>query len=110
FMVLVIHKYSTVTHPLRRETLYKASTKIDNLVQIAHGVTVGRNVLMAAQVGIAGSTDIGDDVMFGGQVGVGGHLEVGRGVVAVGQSGITHSVDPGTMVAGYPAIDAREWR
>jgi UDP-3-O-[3-hydroxymyristoyl] glucosamine N-acyltransferase len=65
---------------------------------------------MAAQVGIAGSTDIGDDVMFGGQVGVGGHLTIGRGVVAVGQSGITNSVDPDATLAGYPAIDAREWR
>ena len=101
---------ATVDRPAVGETRIKAGTKIDNLVQIAHGVTVGRNVLMAAQVGIAGSTDIGDDVMFGGQVGVGGHLTIGRGVVAVGQSGITNSVDAGVMVAGYPAIDAREWR
>jgi len=101
---------ATVDRPAVGETRIKAGTKIDNLVQIAHGVTVGRNVLMAAQVGIAGSTDIGDDVMFGGQVGVGGHLTIGRGVVAVGQSGITNSVEAGLMVAGYPAIDAREWR
>ena len=101
---------TTVDRPAVGETRIKAGTKIDNLVQIAHGVTIGRNVLMAAQVGIAGSTDIGDDVMFGGQVGVGGHLQIGRGVVAVGQSGITNSVDAGAMVAGYPAIDAREWR
>jgi UDP-3-O-[3-hydroxymyristoyl] glucosamine N-acyltransferase len=101
---------TTVDRPAVGETRIKAGTKIDNLVQIAHGVTVGCNVLMAAQVGIAGSTEIGDDVMFGGQVGVGGHLTIGRGVVAVGQSGITNSVDPGAMVAGYPAIDAREWR
>jgi UDP-3-O-[3-hydroxymyristoyl] glucosamine N-acyltransferase len=101
---------TTVDRPAVGETRIKAGTKIDNLVQIAHGVVVGRNVLMAAQVGIAGSTEIGDDVMFGGQVGVGGHLTIGRGVVAVGQSGITNSVDAGSMVAGYPAIDAREWR
>ena len=79
-------------------------------MQIGHGVTVGRNVLMAAQVGIAGSTTIEDDVMFGGQVGVGGHLTIGRGAVAVGQSGVTNSLDPGAMVAGYPAIDSRDWR
>ena len=101
---------TTVDRPAVGETRIKAGTKIDNLVQVAHGVVIGRNVLMAAQVGIAGSTEIGDDVMFGGQVGVGGHLTIGRGVVAVGQSGITNSVDAGTMVAGYPAIDAREWR
>ena len=101
---------TTVDRPAVGETRIKAGAKIDNLVQIAHGVVVGRNVLMAAQVGIAGSTEIGDDVMFGGQVGVGGHLTIGRGVVAVGQSGVTNSVEPGSMVAGYPAIDAREWR
>ncbi len=71
------------------------ATKIDNLVQIAHGVTIGRNVLMAAQVGIAGSTELGDDVIFGGQVGVGGHLTIGRGAIAVGQSGVTNSLDAG---------------
>jgi UDP-3-O-[3-hydroxymyristoyl] glucosamine N-acyltransferase len=101
---------TTVDRPAIGETRIKAGTKIDNLVQIAHGVTVGRNVLMAAQVGIAGSTEIGDDVIFGGQVGVGGHLSIGRGAVAVGQSGVTNSLDPGAMVAGYPAIDSREWR
>ena len=101
---------TTVDRPAVGETRIKAGTKIDNLVQIAHGVTVGRNVLMAAQVGIAGSTEIGDEVMFGGQVGVGGHLTVGRGAIAVGQSGVTNSLDAGVMVAGYPAIDSREWR
>jgi UDP-3-O-[3-hydroxymyristoyl] glucosamine N-acyltransferase len=101
---------TTVDRPAVGETRIKAGTKIDNLVQIAHGVVVGRNVLMAAQVGIAGSTDIGDDVVFGGQVGVGGHLTIGRGAVAVGQSGVTNSLAPRAMVAGYPAIDSREWR
>jgi UDP-3-O-[3-hydroxymyristoyl] glucosamine N-acyltransferase len=101
---------TTVDRPAVGETRIKAGAKIDNLVQVAHGVVIGRNVLMAAQVGIAGSTEIGDDVMFGGQVGVGGHLAIGRGVVAVGQSGITNSVDDGATIAGYPAIDAREWR
>ena len=101
---------TTVDRPAVGETRIKAGTKIDNLVQIGHGVTVGRNVLMAAQVGIAGSTDIEDDVVFGGQVGVGGHLTVGRGAVAVGQSGVTNSLDAGAFVAGYPAIDNREWR
>lgn len=101
---------TTVDRPAVGETRIKAGAKIDNLVMIGHGVTVGRNVLMAAQVGVAGSTDIGDDVMFGGQVGVGGHLTIGRGTIAVGQSGVTNSVEPGSFVAGYPAIDSREWR
>jgi UDP-3-O-[3-hydroxymyristoyl] glucosamine N-acyltransferase len=101
---------TTVDRPAVGETRIRAGTKIDNLVMIGHGVTIGRNVLLAAQVGIAGSTDLGDDVVFGGQVGVGGHLTIGRGAVAVGQSGVTNSLDPGVMVAGYPAIDSRAWR
>jgi UDP-3-O-[3-hydroxymyristoyl] glucosamine N-acyltransferase len=101
---------TTVDRPAVGETRVRAGSKIDNLVMIGHGVTVGRNVLMAAQVGIAGSTDIDDDVIFGGQVGVGGHLTIGRGAIAVGQSGVTNSLDPGAMVSGYPAIDSREWR
>jgi UDP-3-O-[3-hydroxymyristoyl] glucosamine N-acyltransferase len=101
---------TTVDRPAVGETRIKAGTKIDNLVQIGHGVTIGRNVLLAAQVGIAGSTDVDDDVVFGGQVGVSGHLTIGRGAVAVGQSGVTNSLDPGAFVAGYPAIDNRDWR
>jgi len=84
--------------------------QIPIVVQIAHGVTVGRNVLMAAQVGVAGSTVVDDDVMLGGQVGVSGHLTIGRGAIAAAQTGIPNSLEPGAMVAGYPAIDAREWR
>jgi UDP-3-O-[3-hydroxymyristoyl] glucosamine N-acyltransferase len=101
---------TTIDRPAVGETRIKAGAKIDNLVQIAHGVTVGRNALMAAQVGISGSTAIGDDVIFGGQVGVGGHLTIGKGAIAVGQSGVTNSLEPGERVAGYPAIDNRAWR
>jgi UDP-3-O-[3-hydroxymyristoyl] glucosamine N-acyltransferase len=101
---------TTVDRPAVGETRIKAGAKIDNLVQIAHGVTIGRNALMAAQVGISGSTTIGDDVIFGGQVGVGGHLTIGKGAIAVGQSGVTNSLDPGARVAGYPAIDNQTWR
>lgn len=101
---------TTIDRPAVGETRVKAGTKIDNLVQIGHGVVIGRNVFLAAQVGIAGSTSLGDDVMFGGQVGVGGHLRIGDRVKAVGQSGITNSVDADAFVSGYPAIDNREWR
>jgi UDP-3-O-[3-hydroxymyristoyl] glucosamine N-acyltransferase len=101
---------TTVDRPAVGETRIKAGTKIDNLVQIAHGVVVGRNVLMAAQVGVAGSTEVGDDVVFGGQVGVPGHLTIGRGAIAIAKAGITNSVDPGVMVGGYPALEIREWR
>ena len=100
---------TAIDRPAIGETRIQAGTKIDNLVQIGHGVTVGRNALLAAQVGIAGSTSIGDNVTLGGQVGVAGHVEIGQGVRAVGQSGITNSVPDGSFVSGYPAIDNREW-
>jgi UDP-3-O-[3-hydroxymyristoyl] glucosamine N-acyltransferase len=101
---------TTIDRPALGETRIKSGTKIDNLVQIAHGVVLGRNVLLASQVGIAGSTVIGDSVVFGGQVGVGGHLTIGDRAKAVGQSGITNSVDADRFVSGYPAIDNSEWR
>ena len=101
---------TTVDRPAVGETRIKAGAKIDNLVQIAHGVIVGRNTMLAAQVGISGSTAIGDNVMLGGQVGVSGHLTLGEGAVAVGQSGVTNSLRPNEQVAGYPAIDRRGWR
>ena len=71
---------TTIDRPAVGETRIGAGTKIDNLVQIAHGVTIGRNVLLAAQVGIAGSTTIEDRVTLAGQVGVAGHLTIGKGV------------------------------
>jgi UDP-3-O-[3-hydroxymyristoyl] glucosamine N-acyltransferase len=101
---------TTIDRPAVGETRIRAGTKIDNLVQIGHGVTLGRNVLFAAQVGIAGSTTVGDSAIFGGQVGVGGHLTIGDRVKAVGQSGITNSVDADQFVSGYPAVDNAEWR
>jgi len=101
---------TTIDRPAVGETRVAKGTKVDNLVHIAHGVTVGRRVLLAAQVGIAGSTTVEDDVMMGGQVGVGGHLTVAKGTVAGGQSGITRSTDAGSYISGYPAIDNLTWR
>jgi UDP-3-O-[3-hydroxymyristoyl] glucosamine N-acyltransferase len=100
---------TTIDRPPIGETRIGSGTKIDNLVQIAHGVTIGRRVLLAAQVGIAGSTAIEDDVTLAGQVGVAGHVRIGQGTVATAQSGIPNSVDPKSFVSGYPAIPNREW-
>jgi UDP-3-O-[3-hydroxymyristoyl] glucosamine N-acyltransferase len=100
---------TTIDRPAVGETRIGAGTKIDNLVQIAHGVVVGRNVLLAAQVGIAGSSTIGDNVTLAGQVGVAGHLTIGEGVVATAQTGIPNSVGRGAFVSGYPALSNREW-
>jgi len=100
---------STIDRPAVGETRIGAGTKIDNLVQIAHGVTLGRDVLLAAQVGVAGSTTIEDRVTLAGQVGVAGHLTLGAGVIATAQTGIPNSVDAGAFISGYPAIDNRDW-
>ena len=91
------------------ETRIGAGTKIDNLVQVAHGVKIGRRTLLAAQVGIAGSTILEDNVTLAGQVGVAGHITIGKGVTATAQTGIPNSVDPGTLISGYPAIANRDW-
>jgi UDP-3-O-[3-hydroxymyristoyl] glucosamine N-acyltransferase len=100
---------TTIDRPAVGETRIRAGAKIDNLVQVAHGVSVGHRALLAAQVGIAGSTVIEDDVVLAGQVGVAGHLRLGKGVVATAQTGIPNSVEAGTMVSGYPAIPNRDW-
>jgi len=100
---------AAIDRPSVGETRIGAGTKIDNLVQVGHGVSVGRNVLFAAQVGIAGSTVVEDDVVLAGQVGVNGHIRIGHGAVASGKTGITNSIEPEEFVSGYPAIPNREW-
>lgn len=91
------------------ETRIQTGAKVDNLVQVGHGSTVGPNTLLCAQVGLAGSTTIGKNVILAGQVGVAGHCTVGDGAMATAQSGIPGDVDPGKIVSGYPAIDNRQW-
>ena len=101
---------TTIDRPAVGETRIRAGTKIDNLVHIAHGVTVGYRSLLAAQVGIAGSSVIEDDVMLGGQVGVTGHVRIGKAAMASAKTGITGNVDAGTLVSGYPHLPNLEWR
>lgn len=91
------------------ETRVGRGSKIDNLVQVGHGSKVGENVLLCAQVGLAGSTEIGDNVILAGQVGVAGHCKIGSGAIATAQSGIPNDVDAGAVVSGYPAIDNKLW-
>jgi UDP-3-O-[3-hydroxymyristoyl] glucosamine N-acyltransferase len=91
------------------ESRIDAGAKIDNLVHIGHGSTVGEDTLLCGQVGLAGSTHIGKNVILAGQVGVAGHCTIGDGVIATAQSGIPSDVAPGTTVSGYPAIDNRKW-
>ena len=98
-----------IDRPAVGETRIQAGTKIDNLVHVAHGVSVGKRVLLCAQVGVSGSAVIEDDVILAGQVGVAGHLRVGRGAMATAQSGIPNSVEAGAYVSGSPAIPHKDW-
>jgi UDP-3-O-[3-hydroxymyristoyl] glucosamine N-acyltransferase len=100
---------STVDRSAIGETRIQRGAKIDNLVQVGHGSRVGKNTLLCAQVGLAGTTDVGNNVILTGQVGVAGHCKVGDGVVATAQTGIPSDVDPGKIISGYPAIDNRLW-
>ncbi len=79
-------------------------TKIDNLVQIAHNVRIGRHCLICAQVGISGSAILEDYVVMGGQAGSAGHLTIGKGAKAGGRAGIVGDVPPGAFVNGNPAV------
>jgi UDP-3-O-[3-hydroxymyristoyl] glucosamine N-acyltransferase len=101
---------STVDRPAVGETRIGKGTKIDNLVQIGHGVQTGSYCLLVSQSGIAGGTRLGQGVILGGQVGIAGHIEIGDHVTAVGRSGITNSVEPGKTVAGFPAQSRHEWQ
>ena len=91
------------------ETRIGSGSKVDNLVQVGHGSTVGRDTLLCSQVGLAGSSTIGNEVILAGQVGVAGHCSIGDGVVATAQSGIPGDVAPGLVVSGYPAVENRKW-
>jgi len=89
------------------KTVIGRGTKIDNLVQIAHNVIVGKNCLIVAQAGISGSTLIGDNVIIAGQAGLVGHIEVGEGAVIMAKSGVPKSVPKNTRVFGYPAKEEK---
>ncbi|MBU0680253.1 MAG: UDP-3-O-(3-hydroxymyristoyl)glucosamine N-acyltransferase [Proteobacteria bacterium] len=90
-------------------TVIKQGAKVDNLVQVAHNVTVGEGCLLVAQCGIAGSTSLGRGVVLGGQVAVTDHVTLGDGVMVGGKAGVAGNVPAGSVVSGYPAIDHRTW-
>lgn len=91
------------------DTFIGFGTRIDNLVQIAHGVKLGRHCVIVAQVGISGSTELGNFVIAAGQAGLAGHLKVGDGAKIAAQSGIMRDIKPGEAVAGTPAVPVTQW-
>jgi UDP-3-O-[3-hydroxymyristoyl] glucosamine N-acyltransferase len=91
------------------KTVISGGTKIDNLVQIGHNVSIGENSILVSQVGIAGSATIGKNVVLAGQVGVRDHIVIGDNVRAGGQAGITKDVKPNTDISGTPHMPHRDW-
>lgn len=91
------------------ETIIEDGCQIDNLVQIAHNVHIGKNTIIVAQTGIAGSVEIGSYVQIGGQTGVAGHLKIGDSVKIAAKSGVMRDIPDSHVVAGAPALEITEF-
>jgi UDP-3-O-[3-hydroxymyristoyl] glucosamine N-acyltransferase len=100
---------STIDRGSGPDTIIGAGTWIDNLVQVAHNVKIGKGCIIAAQCGISGSTIIEDFVAIGGQVGLSGHLRIGKGARIAAKSGVTSDIPPGGEYMGYPARPMRQY-
>ena len=90
-------------------TIIREGVKLDNLIQIAHNVEIGKHTVIASQSGVSGSTKVGENCVFGGQVGLAGHLKIGNEVKIGAQSGIGKSQKDGSEIIGTPAIPIRDW-
>jgi UDP-3-O-[3-hydroxymyristoyl] glucosamine N-acyltransferase len=97
----------TIDRAALGSTVIKKGVKLDNLVQIAHNVSVGENTVMSAQVGVAGSTKIGKNCIMAGQAGIVGHIEIGDNIIVMAQSGISKSISKPGMYFGSPAKEHR---
>ena len=99
---------TTIDRGALRDTSIGAGTRIDNLVQIAHNVRIGRHCAIAAQVGISGSAEIGDFVAIGGQAGIADHMRIGAKARVGAQSGVMSEIEAGAVVVSSPARPVRE--
>ena len=99
----------TIDRATLGSTIIKSGAKLDNLVQIAHNVVIGRNTCLAAQVGVAGSTIIGDNCLIGGQAGIAGHLKIGDRVQMQAKSGVLKNIKSDSVIMGYPAINYMDY-
>ena len=100
---------TTVDRATMGSTILRSGVKIDNLVQIAHNVEIGKNTIIAALTGISGSTKVGDNCMIGGQVGMAGHITVADKTIVTAQSGITKTVrQSGRIMGGSPAQNSHD--
>lgn len=94
---------ATIDRATMGDTVIKTGTKLDNLVQVAHNVVLGKHSVIAAQTGISGSSEVGDHAMIGGQVGIVGHIKLGNRVRVGAQSGISKSMGDDEVCFGTPA-------
>ena len=101
---------TTIDRAVFDSTIISDNSFIDNLVQIAHNVSIGKHAIIAAQTGIAGSTIIGDNVVIGGQTGISGHLTIGNNVQIAAKSGVTKNIKDHSVIAGFPAVDIKKWK
>jgi UDP-3-O-[3-hydroxymyristoyl] glucosamine N-acyltransferase len=101
---------TTIDRGSLQDTVIEDWVRIDNLVQIAHNVHLGKGCVLVAQVGIAGSTRVGDFSVLGGQVGLAGHLKIAPGTQVAAKSGVVRDTAPGEVLAGIPAVPIQEWR
>jgi len=101
---------STIDRARFGRTWIRKGTKIDNLVQIAHNVTIGEHSILCAQVGISGSTRVGSFVTIAGKAGINGHIEIGDGAVITGMAGVTKSVPPKEVRIGAPARSMKDYK
>ena len=86
------------------------NSMIDNMVHIAHNVQIGQDACIAAQTGISGSVNIDNNVTIGGQAGLAGHISIGKNVIIAAKSGVTKNIKDNSVVAGFPAVDIKEWK
>ena len=99
----------TVDRATLGQTVIQQGTKVDNLVQIAHNVTIGAHSILVAQVGIAGSTRVGHHVMIGGQAGLADHIVIGDQVMIAARAGVNRSLEPNQIVSGAPVMPHEVW-
>jgi UDP-3-O-[3-hydroxymyristoyl] glucosamine N-acyltransferase len=100
---------TTIDRGALRDTVIGEGTKIDNLVQIAHNVTIGRHCIIVSQVGLSGSTTIGDGVALGARVGTNNHVTIGDGAQIAATSIVHGDVPPGAKYGGTPAKPVKQW-
>ncbi len=99
---------TTIDRAVMGSTIIREGVKLDNLIMVAHNSEIGKNTVMAAQTGVAGSTKIGENCILGGQVGIGGHISIGDRTQVAAQSGIISNTPPDSQLMGSPAYHIKK--